>query len=918
MHSLSIRLLSLAVLAALILTACSENAPTDRLETAASPNLVKNGDFSAGMSDWEIYKGSGTNVSNSIDDFGRYCVWVGNGGSNGWDVLLFQRGIQLSQGSTYDLTFDVVTSVDKTAKFDVKVSQGSAAPSYTSHQVTGGNAQTKSLSFVAENSSAAQLEFFLGGQAYGQYLCFDNVSLTVREAVAEPEGDGDGLRGTYFNNADFTSKTFERVDGWLHFDWQQYAPREDMGPDTFSARWEGELEPSHNQGSKTYTFYLTGDDGVRLWVNGEKVIDGWKVQAPTEYKADVTLSAGARVPIKVEYYESEGGAFVKLDWQPAGASRATLPKRYMYSAASSVPNKPSEPAEPNDPPPPSGETISIPGKRTVRLNQLGFYPNATKTATIVNGSGSALDWKLVRAAGSSGTVVASGKTAVKGYDAASGDTVHIADFSSVKVKADNYQLVVGDGSSHLFKIADDVYRRLKYDSMMYFYQQRASIPIEAAYVERPDLARPAGHAPDIATCSGSDSCDYSLDVSKGWYDAGDHGKYLSTAGTAVWSLFFTYETLQDKFADGTLLLPENTNGKSDLLDELRWELDFIMNMQVPEGKPRAGMVHHHVHGDYWTAFPTAPADDPSKRLLRDPSTSATLNAARSLAMCARAFRAVDAAYADKCLSVARRAWQAANDNPNVAAPVGLTGGGNYADAGNTDEWFAAAAELYITTGEQTFYDVMKSGRGKDAFMQIPSGNGYLPILYHHVGAGATLSLLMLDNNLPAADLELGRNNVIRMADSYLDIQNGLAYPAVMASGEYIWGSNEQSVRRAMIMAAAFELTGDAKYLRGVSRTMDYLLGQNPLDQAYITGNYGEVPFVEIHHRFWGGPADSAYPFAPSGIIAGGPNEFQKPYGADCKPQRCFADDYNVWTSSEVSVTNQASLTWIAAYLDDQY
>src|SRR3981081_508843 len=94
----------------------------------------------------------------------------------------------------------------------------------------------------------------------------------------------------------------------------------------------------------------------------------------------------------------------------------------------------------------------------------------------------------------------------------------------------------------------------------------------------------------------------------------------------------------DDFGDGKMSIPENHNGVPDLLDEVRWELDFMMKMQVPEGKPLAGMVHHKIHDKEWTALATRPDQDPIARFLRPVSTAATLNVAATAAQCARIWK----------------------------------------------------------------------------------------------------------------------------------------------------------------------------------------------------------------------------------------------------------------------------------------
>src|SRR6185436_19009227 len=107
-------------------------------------------------------------------------------------------------------------------------------------------------------------------------------------------------------------------------------------------------------------------------------------------------------------------------------------------------------------------------------------------------------------------------------------------------------------------------------------------------------------------------CDYRLDVSGGWYDAGDQGKYVVNGGISVWTLMDEYErakflgTSLADFGNGKMNIPENGNGVPDLLDEARWEMEFLLKMQVPAGQPHAGMAHHKMHDANWTGIPQRP------------------------------------------------------------------------------------------------------------------------------------------------------------------------------------------------------------------------------------------------------------------------------------------------------------------------
>src|SRR5260370_15915310 len=341
----------------------------------------------------------------------------------------------------------------------------------------------------------------------------------------------------------------------------------------------------------------------------------------------------------------------------------------------------------------------------VRVNQLGYLPDLVKRATVRADASAALDWEIRDDAGRR---AASGKTVVFGEDPASGERVHVVDFSSLRKPGKGYTLHVDKSTSRPFDIAPDLYRHVKYDALAYFYHNRSGIPIAMPYAGAEAWTRPPGHESDAKVpCAPGAGCNYSLDVHGGWYDAGDHGKYGVNGGISGWTLLDFYERLKEKgsladFGDGKLAIPERGNGVPDLLDEARWEVEFLLRMQVPDGAPRAGMAHHKIHDKEWTGLATAPHEDKMERFLYPPSTAATLNLAAAAAQAARVFQSIDRAFSSRCLVAAEKAWSAAQANPQVYAPASpAVGGGPYDDTNAGDEFYLAASHLFVTTGKKS-------------------------------------------------------------------------------------------------------------------------------------------------------------------------------------------------------------------------
>ncbi|WP_371667725.1 glycoside hydrolase family 9 protein [Streptomyces sp. NBC_00289] len=561
----------------------------------------------------------------------------------------------------------------------------------------------------------------------------------------------------------------------------------------------------------------------------------------------------------------------------------------------------------------------------VRVNQVAYLPSGPKNATLVTGATGKLPWQLKNARGG---VVAHGRTVPRGVDASSGQNVHSIDFGGYRGRGDGFTLVADGEASRPFDIGTSAYERLRLDALKYYYTQRSGIAIRDDL--RPGYARPAGHlgvAPnrgDLDVPCQAGGCDYRLDVSGGWYDAGDHGKYVVNGGIATWELLSTYERSQlartgrpAKLGDGTLAVPESGNKVPDILDEARWELEFLLSMQVPAGRLLAGMAHHKVHDEQWTGLPLLPSDDPQQRELHPPSTAATLNLAATAAQAARLYRPYDRRFAAKALTAARTAWSAALAHPEVyASESDATGGGAYADADATDEFYWAAAELYLTTGEKQFADHVTGSPVHTADIFGPLG-----LDWSRTAAAGRLDLATVPSKLPGRDRV--RRSVVQAAGRYLDTLEAQPYgmPYAPEGNRYDWGSSHQVLNNAVVLATAYDLTGAAKYRDGALQSMDYVLGRNALNISYVTG-YGEVNSHRQHSRWYARELDPELPDPPPGTLAGGPNSaIQDPYAQSklqgCVGQFCYIDDIQSWSTNETAINWNAALARMASFVADQ-
>ena len=584
-----------------------------------------------------------------------------------------------------------------------------------------------------------------------------------------------------------------------------------------------------------------------------------------------------------------------------------------------------------------GAAADEPPPSPIHANQVGFEPAGAKVFVVSGGGRAGLRWSLRDA---SGSVVTAGQASITRPAPQAGGVVTTIAINRV-LPPGSYTLDIAGIGIRPFTVSQRPFRSLFRDAMSFFYQQRAGIAITPAFVPRPDLSRPAGHPDETASCfTGTDwrgvrwpGCAQTVRVAGGWYDAGDRGKYGGNGAISVWTLLDAYERRsagkgRDLMGDNALRLPEAGNGVPDLLDEARWEVEWMLRMQLPPGTQAAvlapdgrqvhwvdgaGLVYNKVADTVWAKLPLRVEDDHGVRALYPPSTAATLDFAAVTAQAARIWRGIDPAFADRCLLAARRAFAAAAKHPDLIADDRFTGSGGYGDRDVRDERFWAATELAITAGDEAALDAMvHSPYAKAEAVSAPGWN--------MVAGAATVSALEVPNHLPRAFLADQRRALLTSAARLVAEDAAQPYSIPTPPTPPTWGSNGALLDNAILLGAAFDVSGDAAFRSASVDAIDYVLGRNPLDRSFVTG-YGVRPMRHPHHRFWANSLDPSFPTPPPGVLSGGPNStvmtdpVARAMAGGCLPQLCWVDDARAYTQNEVALNWNAPLVWVAAFLD---
>ncbi len=546
------------------------------------------------------------------------------------------------------------------------------------------------------------------------------------------------------------------------------------------------------------------------------------------------------------------------------------------------------------------------------MNQLGYAPEAEKQVVYPGSDANGLEVRDMN-----------GKTVLK-LDA---PMVYEWDYSGEEVQTFDISAVKTPGTYRLFRggeyvgtpivVGKNVYADLVKASLKWFYYQRSSMALEPQYAGK--WARAAGHMDDHVIIYGTDKvtggkgAGKTIKSARGWYDAGDYGKYIVNSGITVWTLLEIYENFP-KYADSlTWNIPREFPKYPELLEEVRYNLDWMLTMQDKDGG-----VYHKVSTLRFSGS-VLPENDKDARYAIIKNLTATLDFAGVMAQASVVYRNIDKAYADKMLKAAEKAYAWAKKNPTAfyKQPADVQTG-SYAPGNEDgkDEFRWAAAELFRATKKKNYQDDLKG----NAFTANGAWWGDLNML-------AAIRVA-----LDSADFEPGlvaeaKKVVMNEANNLRAVGDTSAYRLPAFPWSWNWGSNSAMANNGMVLVHAYLLTGDRSYLDGAQQCLDYLLGKNPMDITYVTG-FGYRSPRNPHHR----PSESDMVDDPvPGMLVGGPHlgkqdinldgkeNWKCPnYAAADKPALAYLDNRCSYATNEVAINWNAPLAYLAAALEAIY
>ncbi len=532
-------------------------------------------------------------------------------------------------------------------------------------------------------------------------------------------------------------------------------------------------------------------------------------------------------------------------------------------------------------------------EKSIFVNQAGYHPKRFKRAVIKTVCQSFFIKDL------DGNVKFEGKTEYFGLDADSQDTLYLADFTQF-TQIGRYYIETDSGERSLqFEISNSCTQKLFDDICKAFYYLRCGCELQEKHAGV--YVHPICH--ETLACEW-DNRDVRIDVSGGWHDAGDYGRYITAGACALAHILYAFEMFPKSFENQNLNIPESDCEMPDILCECKYELDWFLKMQKSDGG-----VYHKASTAMHAPF-IMPQNDREPLYLFAVSSMATADFAAICAHASKIYRKYDSAYADKLFEAAQKSYTWLEENPDFLGfenPKGCNTG-NYGEWNDRDNRFWASVEMFAASGNEKYHDDMKEMLKND-FPFVALGYGCVS------GFGA-LSYIFCDKKTDKSLCERFKSEFVAHAEKLKNLADNCGYGVAMQTQDYCWGSNMNVLKRAMIFIIADKIENSRRFSSYAYAQLDYIMGVNATGYSYVTQN-GE--FCANYPHLRPAHADGIEKCIP-GMVCGGANRF--PADPDAKllvlpgtpPMKCYCDDVGCYSLNEITIYWNSPAVFLCAYI----
>lgn len=538
---------------------------------------------------------------------------------------------------------------------------------------------------------------------------------------------------------------------------------------------------------------------------------------------------------------------------------------------------------------------------SIRYNHVGYAPKGPKVFLLAcdvvdNPLKGMQPWFDVIA--ENGERVYGAAMAEKGSCSYTDEFVWEGDFSLLDTPG-KYHICVMDAKgnilaeSKIFEVSDRLALEQLSSTLRSFYFQRCGVELTPDRAGK--WARPAAHLDDNIEFHPSMERKGTWNAHGGWYDAGDYGKYIVNGGVSVATLLLAAEFADDRrvtFANADFF--DVGSFRSNLLEEIRFELEFFLRMQDEDGG-----VFFKVSPVRWDGFVSPSQSDASqKRQILGKSTTSTLNFAGALAQAHRVFARAYPGFAKQCLDASLRAYRWAVENPDVTYPHNTEGSGGYGDERYDDEFFWARAMLY-REGQVAGADLKE--------LLLRDMEKCPPDLGMNWRDTQNLGWIALALQSQDPDLQVRARNTLKgVADKIVKLAGEDPYG--LSIRKFVWGSNGEIANHALTLFLVDEWFPSKVYAGCARRMLDFIFGKNPVDRCFVTGSAWSSPKF-IHHRI--SHSDGIEAPIP-GLVVGGINADRQdmhrfPHYPGPQPGFSYTDERCSFASNETAINWNAPL-----------